>query len=217
VDEWIDILDERGVKTGEVALKSEAHGTGLWHRCFHCWVVWTDGPGGAYLLAQRRAFGKDTWPGHLDVSVAGHLGAGEEPLDGRREIEEEIGVRVEPDRLVPLGVRRVEHEIPQGLDREFHDVFLLFENTSPDEMPLQKEEVDALVSMKLDDARRMSNGETIVASEHKDGKTATTSVSLADFVPGSGDYIRLVVETIERTLRGEKAEAIFPEEGREKP
>ena len=31
-EELIDILDENGIKTGEVAPRSEVHKKGLWHR-----------------------------------------------------------------------------------------------------------------------------------------------------------------------------------------
>ncbi|MGI8541242.1 MAG: NUDIX hydrolase [Rubrobacteraceae bacterium] len=209
MDEWIDILDEHGEKTGDVSLKSEAHQAGLWHRCFHCWIVCTDDSGATHLLAQRRSFDKDTWPGRLDVSVAGHLGAGEEPLDGRRELEEEIGLSVEPERLIPLGTRRVEHDIPQGRDREFHDVFLLLDRTPPSKLTRQKEEVDAIISIKLGDAVAMANGGTAPATEHKDGETSAIRISLPDFVLGSGGYIRDVVEAAERLLDGEKVGGIF--------
>ncbi len=209
MDEWIDILDEHGEKTGEVSLKSEAHRMGLWHRCFHCWVVWEDGSGGAHLLAQRRSFGKDTWPGWLDVSVAGHLGAGEEPLDGRREIEEEIGLPVAPERLVPLGTRRVEHEIPQGLDREFHHVFLLLDHTSPSKLTRQKEEVDAIISMNLGDVEAVASGGSVPAAEYKDGERSEIRVSLSDFVLGSGGYIRDVAEAAKKLLAGERVGTIF--------
>ena len=121
------MLDSRGEKTGEVAWKSEAHRLGLWHRCFHCWIFSPEiSSGSPYLFVQRRAAGKDTWPNRLDVTAAGHLGAGEETLEGGpREIEEELGLTVAPDELVPLGTRRSELQIPAGLDREFQEVFLL--------------------------------------------------------------------------------------------
>ncbi|HEX5913915.1 MAG TPA: hypothetical protein VFY54_12365, partial [Rubrobacter sp.] len=73
----LDILDESGLPTGEVVPKGEAHRLGLWHRCFHCWICGSD-PEGSYLLLQRRAATKDTWPGYLDVTAAGHLASGEE-------------------------------------------------------------------------------------------------------------------------------------------
>src|SRR4028119_588016 len=84
MDELVDVRDgESGERTGEVVWKSEAHRLGLWHRCFHCWVFGTD-DGKPYLLAQRRSATKGTWPGYLDVTAAGHPGAGEGPPHGRR-------------------------------------------------------------------------------------------------------------------------------------
>src|SRR5919202_1915302 len=149
VDELLDILDEFGRPTGEVVPKSEAHRLGLWHRCFHCWICGSD-PEGSYLLFQRRAATKDTWPGYLDVTAAGHLATGEETLDGLREVEEELGLQVEPERLVPLGTRKVEQEIPAGWDREFHEVFLLYDRTPPENLRLQREGVEAVFRLDLD-------------------------------------------------------------------
>ena len=105
----MDVLNARGEKTGRVAWKSEAHRRGLWHRCFHCWIVAPETPsGGPYLFVQRRAAGKGTWPNKLDVTVGGHLGAGELALDGLREIEEELGLSVSTEELITLGTCRVE-------------------------------------------------------------------------------------------------------------
>src|SRR5215218_6836513 len=70
VDELLDIVDESGRPTGEVVLKSEAHRLGLWHRCFHCWICGSDAAG-SYVLLQRRAATKDTWPNYLDVPPQG--------------------------------------------------------------------------------------------------------------------------------------------------
>jgi isopentenyldiphosphate isomerase len=121
VDETIDVLDDRGLMAGEVVWKSEAHRLGLWHRCFHCWIASPETPsGGPYLFVQRRAAEKETWPDSLDVTVGGHLGAGEEPLEGGlREIKGELGLQVAVWDLIPLGTRRAELKIPTRIDREF--------------------------------------------------------------------------------------------------
>ncbi|SMC07445.1 Isopentenyldiphosphate isomerase [Rubrobacter radiotolerans DSM 5868] len=203
----MDILDERGEKTGETRLKSEAHRDGLWHRCFHCWIVRPGPPGKeaeeATLLLQRRASVKDTWPGLLDVSVGGHLSSGESPLDGRREIHEELGLSVGPERLIPLGERRVERRIPQGTDREFHEVFLLLDGTHPLDLRLQPEEVDSVVEVRLRDAARLAAGESVPATEHRvaAGESRERSISLNDFVAGDGEYLAGVVRAAEATLR----------------
>lgn len=182
MDERIDVLDASGGPTGEIVWKSEAHRLGLWHRCFHCWVV---DPGGPSLLVQRRAAGKETWPECLDVSAAGHLRSGESVVDGLRELEEELGLSPSPDRLIPLGERRVEQEISGGLDREFHEVFLLFDSTPPGDLRLQREEVESVVRLGLDVVERLCGGEDVTAEEWSGGDRAVTRVGLADFVPGS--------------------------------
>ena len=208
MDELLDVLDERGSPTGEVVWKSEAHRRGLFHRCFHCWVAGEDAAG-FYLLVQQRHLAKDTWPGYLDVTAAGHLKSGEEPLaGGLRELEEELGLRVEPGRLVPLGTRRIEQEIPQGCDREFHDVFLLLDGTPPQDLRLQEGEVEAVLRIELGDAEALGTGQgSAPAKEY--GGAFDVRVSLADFVPNEEDYLRRVAGTARRVLAGEDPGRIF--------
>ncbi len=209
VDERVDVLDGLGRPTGEVAWKSEAHRLGLWHRCFHCWVCGSD-VDGPYLLVQRRAAAKDTWPGCLDVTAAGHLRSGEEPLGGGlREVEEELGLRVEPGRLVPLGTRRIEQEIQGGCDREFHEVFLLLDPTPPEEMRLQEGEVDAILRVGLADAEALGVGRSVLAAEYSEAGISTTRVRFEDFVPNDDDYLRWVAGAARRILAGEDPGPVF--------
>jgi len=208
VVELLDILDESGRSTGEVVPKSEAHRLGLWHRCFHCWICGSD-PGGSYLLLQRRAATKDTWPGYLDVTAAGHLAAGEETLDGLREVEEELGLRIESERLVPLGTRRVEQEIPGGCDRELHEVFLLLDTTPPGNLRLQKEEVEAVIRLDLDEVEALYEKGSAPAREYAEGRTSETRIHLAEFVPKEEGYLRRVAGAARRHLSGVPPDPIF--------
>lgn len=210
MDERIDVLNESGEPTGQVVWKSEAHRQGLWHRCFHCWISRPGSETGPpYLLAQRRAAAKETWPGRLDVTAAGHLSSGESTLDGLRELEEELGLRVDPDRLVPLGTRKIEQDIPQGCDREFHDVFLLVDSTSPKDMRLQEEEVESMMCVDLDAAERLGAGETVTAREWRNGEPEIVWVSLKDFVPNDDGYLYRVARAARRVLAGEETARIF--------
>jgi isopentenyldiphosphate isomerase len=201
VDELLDILDESGRPTGEVVAKSEAHRLGLWHRCFHCWICGSDSEG-PYLLLQRRAAAKDTWPGYLNITVAGHLSAGEETLDGLREVEEELGLRVNPGRLVPLGTRKVVQQIPAGCDREFHEVFLLVDDTPPERLRLQKEEVEAVFRLNLDDVEVLYEMGSAPAREYAQGKTSTTQIHLTEFVPQNEDYLAQAAGAARQLLSG---------------
>lgn len=66
----------------------------------HVWVWRRSESGDLELLLQKRAKNKPTWPGSLDISVAGHIDAGETQLEAIiREGDEEIGASFETDRI----------------------------------------------------------------------------------------------------------------------
>lgn len=120
-DELLDVLDESGGATGSAKPRGEVHRDGDRHRVFHLWVVREDGT----VLLQRRSRHKDLEPEKVDVTVGGHLRAGESVFDAVREVEEEIGLEVSPERLAYLGQWRSERRYAQALDREFQEVFAL--------------------------------------------------------------------------------------------
>jgi isopentenyldiphosphate isomerase len=210
VDEKIDILNSVGEKTGKVAWKSEAHRLGLWHRCFHCWIVSPETPSGdPYLFVQRRAAEKETWPDRLDVTVGGHLGTGEEALDGLREVEEELGLAVSAAELIPLGSRRAELEIPAGLDREFQEVFLLVRLLSSEDLQLQEEEVAAVLRLRLDDIEALYEGAQIPAEEWTGVEESPTSVQLTEFVPSEDGYLIRTARIAREVLAGKRPDALM--------
>jgi len=105
--------------------RSEVHREGHWHRAVEVWIV-----DGDEVLAQRRSALKDTNPGKLDVSCAGHVAAGAEPLEtALRELREELGVDVlESDLRYAFLAPCVSQGTANGVayvDREFIDVFFL--------------------------------------------------------------------------------------------
>jgi len=206
MDEMVDVLDERGEKTGEVAWKSEVHRAGLRHRCFHCWIL---DPNGPYLFVQLRAAGKDTWPDLLDVTAAGHLRAGEGALDGLREVEEELGLLVRPEELLPLGTRKIERAIPGGLDREFQETFLLVRELSPPDLRLQEEEVAALVRLDLEDVEALHEGAEVPVEEWTAGGTRPARTRLSDFVPEEDAYLLRVARAAREVLAGDGPGRIF--------
>ena len=101
MDELVDRLDEQGNYTGQTILKSDAHRHGIFHPTVHIWFYTNQGE----VLIQQRGEFKDTHPLLWDVSVAGHIGAGEDIYDGAlREVKEEIGLNIEKEDLTMIGV-----------------------------------------------------------------------------------------------------------------
>ena len=89
MEEYLDILDSFGNATGKTVLKSEAHKQGWFHNTAHVWFYTND----CEILLSQRAASKSIFPLLWDVSVAGHIDAGESIINGAiRETEEEIGL-----------------------------------------------------------------------------------------------------------------------------
>ena len=99
-EELIDIYDEKMNLLG-TATREQAHREGLWHTSFHCWIVRRSPEGRPQVLLQIR--GKtQNHPSLIDISSAGHLAAGETAHDGIKNIEQELGLKVDFGKLVKL-------------------------------------------------------------------------------------------------------------------
>lgn len=180
-DEVIDILDEQGNLIGESMLKSEAHARGLWHYAGHIWVFNSKGE----VLIQKRAL-KMSYPGLWDISAAGHVAAGEDPTEAAlREMEEEIGLKTDKRDLIFLGIRKIKEYQGASFDnREHAYVFIFRFDGKLSDLKLQKEEVEELKFIPLDEFER----------EVKDTKTASK------YVP-HGKLFDEVIEAIRKQLK----------------
>jgi len=141
-DEYLDILDEHGQPVGKSCLKSVAHQKGYFHPTVHVWFYTKQGA----VLLQKRGANKQTFPNFWDVSVAGHVGAGESiETAALREVKEEIGLEIHVEDLTKIDVRKNVNLHPNGIkDCEFQHVFLIELKASLDDMCMQVDEVDSL-------------------------------------------------------------------------
>lgn len=146
-DELIEILDDAGRPTGVTKLKSEAHRDGSWHRAAHVWLYNSHGE----ILLQLRAKGKQLYPGTWDLSAAGHVAVGEEPVAAAaRELEEELGLRVAPSELKFFKMVKNSPPYPGFSNNEFYFVYFCKFDGRADELKLQGEEVEAARFFSID-------------------------------------------------------------------
>ncbi len=145
--ELIDVLTPDGHATGFAKPKDDVHRHGDWHRAAHVWLVTPDG----LVLLQRRAAVKENWPDLWDVSVAGHVAAGESAIDAAvREADEELGLTLAPDDLRHLGTLRWHAVLNDGtyIENEFHEVFLAIREIAIERLVLDPAEVAAAVLVR---------------------------------------------------------------------
>ncbi|MEJ8547564.1 NUDIX hydrolase [Brevibacillus borstelensis] len=205
-EETLDIFDENRQWIGTEA-RSEVHRLGLWHQTFHCWIYRKEGER-VYLLFQKRHPRKDTSPGKLDITSAGHLLAGEGPGDGVRELEEELGLAVSFESLQRIGVIRDASSEPGIVDREICHVYGYESDQPLEAYRIQREELTGLLWIRLDELMRLIDGETsavrasgFVCDEDGSVSGVSEEVGMADLVAHERHYYQTVFEAV-RELAG---------------
>lgn len=166
MEEIVDIYDSYGHKTGATTTKLNAHREGLWHISAHVWIYRCDGS----ILLQKRAACKETFPSMWDISVAGHVDAGESPLEGAiREIREEIGINVQDSDLEYVYTVHMEYPYPARgwINREHCYVYLLRAEFDIDDITLQEEEVEEVQFFPLETFKHMTHADRGMMVPHE--------------------------------------------------
>jgi isopentenyl-diphosphate Delta-isomerase len=151
--ELLDVVDAYGEPTGQILDKKTIHDQGLRHRDVHVWV--TNGWG---LLQQQRNWDKSIMPGAWDISVGGHVAAGESFLDAAvRETEEELGLDLPAKRFIRIGAVASQLHFPGW--RKPHNIvgdnFVVVErDLAISDLRLQEDEVQAAWWYPIDDLER---------------------------------------------------------------
>ena len=153
--EIFDIVDEYGNPTGETIERGLAHKKGVRHRTAHIWIA-REVNGKWQVLLQKRAQTKDSFPGRYDTSSAGHIQAGDEPLESAiRELQEELGIVASPEELKYAGTFNIKYE------KEFHNklfkdneiafVYVYLSGIDIDDITVQEEELECVEWFDLEE------------------------------------------------------------------
>jgi 8-oxo-dGTP pyrophosphatase MutT (NUDIX family) len=101
------------------------------------------------VLLQKRAAGKESFPGCYDTSSAGHIHAGDEPLESAlRELEEELGIKADESDLSYAGIFHSHYEkifyAKPFRDNEITFVYVYDRPVEIDDLTLQEDEVESV-------------------------------------------------------------------------
>lgn len=144
--ELLDVVDEKGIPTGEIIERNKAHEQGILHRTSHVWILRMKN-NRLQILLQKRSATKDSYPHCYDISSAGHIPAGVNFIPSAlRELKEELGYEAKPEDLIFCGQRRFQFD-EIFYDKPFHDnqisnVYVLWLDQEAHMFTLQEEEVE---------------------------------------------------------------------------
>ena len=152
-EEMLDVLDENGIKTGQILPRSLVHKRGLWHRAIAVAIINENNE----ILLQQRSATKDKNANMWDISVAGHISTGQDSLSAAtRKINEEVSVS--------LGSFRKEQKFSDELiERQFYDFFILRKNDIDiNKTKFQESEVQAIKFVNINELNEMREQNLLV-------------------------------------------------------
>lgn len=168
MEELIDVLDENGIKTGEILPRSEIHKKGLWHRAIAVAIVNENNQ----ILLQQRSYKKEHNAGMWDISVAGHISTGQDALSAAtREINEEVSVNLGykvdiRDFRYMFSYRKEQIFREDYTERLFYDFFILRENDLKIEnIKVQQSEVKQVKFVDISELNTIIENKEIVERE----------------------------------------------------
>lgn len=168
--EKLDIYDENGQHLGTED-RAIVHWDALWHKTVHCYLY--DAKGSIFFQIRKKE-------GKLYTTASGHILAGETVKEGfGREIEEEIGIKVDYDKatlidIVHFVMDRPEKDGSVFRDRAFANVYCF--EIADDEQEFKFDETELFGLVKLDAK------DTLDLLKKESGSIEGTVISLKDGV-----------------------------------
>jgi len=134
----LDVLTELGEFTGKVADINECHKKGFWHRAVYGFIIDQN----FNVLLQKRSSSKKLWPNKWDVTVGGHVEAGEFGRQALiRECKEELGIEIQDDDIKYLISSTSRYNKNGIINNHYDECYLITKNIDVSELTLQNEEV----------------------------------------------------------------------------
>lgn len=154
MEEKFDVLNELGEFTGKIATREECHKKGLWHRAVYAFII-DDGK----ILLQKRSSKKKLWPNMWDVTVGGHVIAGEFGRQALiRETREELGIEINDDDIKYLVGSTSINKQGDIINKHYNECYLITKHIDISDVKLQKEEVSEIRYFSKDELlKRIAN------------------------------------------------------------
>ena len=138
MEEYFDVLDEKGNFTNTVETRKKCHAEGLWHKAVVVFIINSKNQ----VLLQKRSKNKRMWPDMWDITAGGHVDAGEFGFQSvLRESEEELGIKLKKEDLTFIGSSLSTNIKGDIVNKYFNEYYIATKEIDETKLHLQKEEV----------------------------------------------------------------------------
>lgn len=138
MEEFFDVLNEKGNFTGKTESREKCHKDGLWHKAVVVFIINSKNQ----VLLQRRSPNKRMWPNMWDVTAGGHVLAGEFGFEAIiREAKEELGIELNKNEMTFLGSSISTNNKADIINKHFNEYYIVNKDLDETRLTLQKEEV----------------------------------------------------------------------------
>lgn len=205
--EQIDILKPPTFKkSGQTKDLAQAWKDEDWIGTFNLWIVQSK-PEPAIIYQQRSP--KSSWaPNKLDVSAGGHYAAGEQILDGMREVKEELGKSYAAKDLISLGRKiNVSPDVHGHERKNIVDIFMVLDNSPMADFNLQEQEVYAICACPISELLKIHINKDysfVVNGLNAKKQTVDVKVNQDSFPYNWDNYHYKIVLLADRFIKGQK-------------
>lgn len=138
MEEFFDVLNERGEYINKVESRNKCHKEGLYHKAVAVFIVNSKNQ----VLLQKRSSKKKMWPNMWDITAGGHVLAGEFGFEAIiREIDEELGIKIDKNDITFIGASTSENVKGDIINKHFNEFYIINKDINISEITLQLEEV----------------------------------------------------------------------------
>ena len=141
MEEFFDVLTEKGDYTGKVETREKCHKEGLYHKAVALFIINSKGQ----VLLQKRSKNKKLWPDMWDITAGGHVLHSEFGFQSIiRETKEELGIELDKNDLTFIGAT-ISNNIKDDIkNNHFNEFYIANKEVDETKLELQQEEVSEI-------------------------------------------------------------------------
>lgn len=138
MEEYFDVLNEKGEYTGIVETREKCHKEGLWHKAVVVFIINSK----RQVLLQKRSANKKMWPNMWDITAGGHVLTGEFGFEAIiREAKEELGIELNKSDITFIGATTSINIKADINNNHFNEYYIANKDIDETKIKLQEEEV----------------------------------------------------------------------------